>query len=69
MTEKYVETYKGVKISKDEDGFFWRNGGYYETVQECRVRIDDEITQDEEFYAPLNHRDDTDCLTQPYWER
>jgi hypothetical protein len=69
MMETKVEIYKGQKISRDEDGFFWRKDGYFESVERCRLSIDDDIAQDEEFYGHLNVRDDTDCLTQPYWER
>lgn len=62
----HVETYKGEKISCDEEGFFWRKDGYFESVARCRLSIDDEIAQDEEFYAPLNFREDTPSIA-PAW--
>ncbi|MBX5206724.1 hypothetical protein [Rhizobium sp. NZLR11] len=64
-----VEKYKGEKIERDEDGFFWRKDGYFESAARCRVSIDDWIAEETEFYRDIDTPADTDCLTQPYWER
>ena len=36
-----IETYKTFRICRDpEYGYFWRHGGYYETIEDCRTYVD-----------------------------
>lgn len=34
-------TFQGFEIKQDEDGFYWQNGGYYDTRAECEESIAD----------------------------
>lgn len=35
-----VETYEGWRIYLDEYGYYWQEGGDFETVEDCREDID-----------------------------
>lgn len=31
--------FQGFKIEQDSNGFFWQEGGYFDTLQECHADI------------------------------
>lgn len=55
-----VTTYKGEKIERDGEGFFWRDGGYFDTLIACQEDIDWDQHQDDCLY-PRDH-DESDRM-------
>lgn len=55
--------YQGFTIEHDEDGFFWHEGGYFATAEECRADIAD-WNQAEELHERerLGYHYDSPCL-------
>ena len=41
LVDDLVETFEGFRIGKDDSGFYWFEGGYFVTIQECRNDVHD----------------------------
>lgn len=64
--ENLVDRHEGFDILKADDGYYWENGGYHDTIQECRLDIEDwnagELQHDPD-WPPY----DTPSLPDPWW--
>jgi len=61
---RFVCVFNGESIAVDwvdGDGYFWKHGGYFPTLEECKVDI-------AEYYmgSAIVH-EDTPCLDEPWW--
>lgn len=56
-----MSKFQGHTISQNEDGFFWQEGGYFDTLEECRADIADWNMGEAEPH------EDTPSLDAPWW--
>ena len=56
--------FEGFTISQNEDGFFWQEGGYFDTIEECR---DDIARWNRTSQGWEEVPADTPCLDPPWW--
>lgn len=57
--DKKIARYRGCDIWQCEDGFYWSEGGYTETIRECETEIDDHHAYLAESFPLM--QDDTPC--------
>ena len=55
-------TYKGYQIERDEEGLYWKHGGYCAHYAEIECEIDDYIAEEFEHYRDLLIPSDTPSL-------
>ena len=65
-----VETFQGFPIRRNvESGYYWQEGGYYDTLAECRQDIADwNFDQFREDFERGIVGEDTPALERPWWE-
>ena len=56
----------GYPIYRDEEGFYWANGGYCETLAEIEAEILDFCAEEEAHYRDIDTPADTPCLPYRY---
>lgn len=47
-----VEVYRGERIDESYSGFSWRNGGYHDSIEDCREEIEDAAYEERRFFDP-----------------
>lgn len=65
-SNKPVERFQGFIIRRQEDdGYYWQEGGYFDTIQECREDIADwnSAAIDDD----INPHEDSPSLDPPWW--
>jgi hypothetical protein len=67
MTNRFVETYRGIRIHESEDGLHASAGiaihfGYADRIEDIRAEIDDHLAEEAEHYAGIDTPDDTPSL-------
>lgn len=65
-TAPIIERYAGFQVRQCEDGFYWQEGGYFDTIEECRADIMDWV--DSGVDDDINPHEDTPALDAPWWE-
>jgi hypothetical protein len=58
-----MTNFQGFTISQNEDGFYWQEDGYFDTIEECRASIADWNNA----HARAEPHEDTPCLDPPWW--
>lgn len=48
MPSEHAGTHGGFKIERCEHGYFWQEGGYFDTIEECQEEIDDHNAAEEQ---------------------
>lgn len=59
-----IGTFQGFAVERDDDGWFWRHGGFFETRRECENDIASWNNEQGGQEVP----EDTPALLRPWWE-
>jgi hypothetical protein len=61
-----MSKFQGFTISQNEDGFFWQEGGYFDTIEECRADIADWNAVTDQL-GEFHRQDQFEELDPPWW--